>query len=138
MLGFLTVLGLNKKNMIKNEDQLQSALFLKCWNQLPHTRKLLFHVPNGGFRNKIEAAKFKTMGLVAGVPDLLLIWGGKMYGIELKFEKGRLSDNQKELHDIWKRQGIDVNVFNDIDQAFEYVKKITYICNNDKKLYWNE
>lgn len=110
--------------MIKNEDQLQSALFLRCHNLLPQTRKLLFHVPNGGYRNKIEASKFKSMGLIAGVPDLLLIWGGRLHGIELKFERGVLSPAQKELHSVWRAQGIEVVVFNDLDKAFDYVKNI--------------
>ncbi len=110
--------------MIKNEDQLQTALFLKCHNLLPQTRKLLFHVPNGGYRNKIEGAKFKSMGVIAGVPDLLLIWGGSVYGIELKFEKGTTSPAQKELHIIWESQGIQVKVFNDLDSAFNFINNI--------------
>ena len=32
----------------------------------------LFHVPNGGGRNPVEAAKLKGMGVKAGVPDLWL------------------------------------------------------------------
>jgi len=30
------------------------------------------HVPNGGFRTKVEAAKFQKMGVKPGMPDLLL------------------------------------------------------------------
>ena len=33
----------------------------------------LIHIPNGGSRNVIEAAKFKKMGVKAGVPDLQLL-----------------------------------------------------------------
>ncbi|QSX32483.1 VRR-NUC domain-containing protein [Shewanella avicenniae] len=32
----------------------------------------LIHIPNGGSRNKAEAARFKRMGVKAGVSDLLL------------------------------------------------------------------
>lgn len=41
---------------------------------LPHSvlADYLIHVPNGGSRNKAEAAKFKRMGVKAGVSDLLL------------------------------------------------------------------
>ena len=34
--------------------------------------ELLYHVPNGGSRNKAEASKLKRMGVRAGVPDLVL------------------------------------------------------------------
>ena len=34
--------------------------------------KLLFHIPNGGSRNKIEAAKLKAQGVKPGVPDICL------------------------------------------------------------------
>lgn len=34
--------------------------------------KWLMHIPNGGKRNISEAAKFKKMGVKAGVADLLL------------------------------------------------------------------
>ena len=54
------------------EDSEQTALF--CWcaltlKQYPEF-KWLFHVPNGGYRNKREAGKFKAMGVKAGVLDL--------------------------------------------------------------------
>jgi len=34
---------------------------------------LIFHIPNGGKRNAREAARFKRMGVKAGVPDLFLL-----------------------------------------------------------------
>lgn len=33
---------------------------------------LLYHVPNGGSRNKIEAARLRAQGVKSGVPDLCL------------------------------------------------------------------
>ena len=57
-----------------------------------------FHVPNGGYRRPREAAKLKTLGVRAGVADLvLLVKNGVTIFIELKVEKGRLSDSQKEF-----------------------------------------
>lgn len=55
------------------EDGHQLALF--CWIRLhpeyPHLNKLT-HIPNGGSRNKAEAAKLKAMGVQAGFTDLFL------------------------------------------------------------------
>lgn len=56
------------------EDNEQMILIR--WAQFESDRhpelSLLFHVPNGGKRSKVEAARFKAMGVQAGVPDLFL------------------------------------------------------------------
>lgn len=55
------------------------------------------HVPNGGKRSKSEAARFKAMGVKAGVPDLLIIYQGRAHWVELKAGKGRLSEAQQTV-----------------------------------------
>tara|TARA_R100001480_G_scaffold18196_1_gene27595 strand:- start:403 stop:765 length:363 start_codon:yes stop_codon:yes gene_type:complete len=55
-----------------------------------------FHVPNEGKRSVSYHAKMKKMGLKSGCPDIIIEYPqGKVLYIELKNEKGRLSDNQK-------------------------------------------
>lgn len=56
------------------------------------------HVPNGGKRSKAEGGKFKAMGVKAGCPDLLVVWRGRSFWIELKTRTGTLSTNQKNTH----------------------------------------
>lgn len=53
------------------EDDLQAA----CMNYLRHQypQALAFHCPNGGSRNRIEAAKLKGMGVLAGVCDIVML-----------------------------------------------------------------
>jgi hypothetical protein len=58
---------------------------------------VFFHVPNGGARRRVEAAILKSLGVVAGVPDLLLFRGGHAYAIELKAPDGRPSAAQLEM-----------------------------------------
>jgi hypothetical protein len=53
-----------------------------------------FHVPNGGWRSRVEGAILKTIGTVAGVPDLIWIKNGQVYGLELKAEGGRPTEAQ--------------------------------------------
>lgn len=86
---------------MSEEDVLQKNCVKWFALQYPKLKGLLFHVPNGGYRSPREGKKFKLMGVVAGVPDLLLLYHSRLFAIELKAKKGRLSDSQKLLHPIW-------------------------------------
>jgi hypothetical protein len=68
---------------------------------------LLFtHPANGGYRTPIEAAIFKSLGVRAGAPDLLLWHVGKSFGLELKAMRGRATDAQRAfLADLEKAGG---------------------------------
>lgn len=86
--------------MIHAEDAEQAALME--WAEYNSARfpelKYLHHIPNGGKRDKREAARLKKQGVKAGVPDLCLpVPRGKYHGlyIELKAEKGRPTATQK-------------------------------------------
>lgn len=74
-----------------------------CWAKLMSNAypdlELLYHVPNGGSRNKAEASKLKRMGVRAGVPDLVLPVPRAGYAglyIELKVGENRPSNSQKD------------------------------------------
>ncbi len=55
-----------------SEQLHQFALLEWLRKNRPVKASLIFAIPNGGTRNKIEAAKMKIEGVRAGVPDLLL------------------------------------------------------------------
>lgn len=63
---------------------------------------LFWHTPNGGLRNKREAAKLKAMGVRPGVSDLIFIrratWSldclPEIFCLELKAPNGKQNDNQ--------------------------------------------
>lgn len=83
------------------EAQEQAALFeWAAWNVGRHPElRLMFHVPNGGSRNRIEAANLKRQGVKAGVPDVWLpVARGAFHGlvIEMKVGKNKPTENQKE------------------------------------------
>lgn len=70
--------------------------------------KWLFHIPNGGFRSKRTAIRMKAMGVLRGVSDYLLpISRGKYHGlfVELKTDKGKLSDEQFAFLDKMNKEG---------------------------------
>lgn len=93
---------MNMKYAMKSEDTEQiNVVSWSNWNsnRYPELR-WLFHVPNGGSRNKQEAVKFKQMGVKAGVSDLCLPYPkGAYHGlfIEMKYGNNRQQDTQKEF-----------------------------------------
>jgi hypothetical protein len=88
------------------------------------------HVPNGGYRGAIEAAIFKSLGVVAGVPDLLLIYSGKICGLELKAAKGRLSPAQIRTQQLMREAGAIVASANGIDEALTWLETWGLIKHN--------
>jgi len=59
-----------------------------------------FHVPNGGKHKVWYLHKLVRMGMKSGVPDLVLEFpDGKMVYLEIKTDKGRLSEKQI----IWQK-----------------------------------
>jgi hypothetical protein len=80
------------------------------------------HVPNGGYRGAIEAAIFKSLGVVPGVPDLLLVYGGRIYALELKTDKGRLSPAQIRTQQLMREAGAIVGTANGIDEALAHLE----------------
>jgi hypothetical protein len=78
------------------EHQIQAQIVAYFNTSFPTLRKCLFHVNNKA-RNSIEGAKFKALGTVAGVSDLILIATGQTLYIELKDDKGKQQPDQMEF-----------------------------------------
>ena len=86
----------NADNWIGSEDDFQIAVA----RLLDASGLDWFHVPNGGKRNAREGAKFKRMGVKAGVPDCIIINSTKEgdvgMAIELKVGKNTRSNAQTD------------------------------------------
>lgn len=76
-----------------------------------------WHTPNGGARGKTEAARFVGLGVRAGVPDLVILMGGEIYGLELKADKGRVTPIQRSVHEQMRAAGATVAVAFGLDDA---------------------
>lgn len=83
-----------------------------------------FHVPNGGWRSPIEAGIMKKMGVKSGVPDILIARPhGRMGWIEVKAPgSGRLSDNQKAVHEQLRKLGHSVHTVDGVQRVVELVE----------------
>lgn len=103
-----------RKNRTTGFRHLESQLQRKCvaWfrMQYPEHAKLLFAVPNGGARSRVEAAIMKAEGVTAGVSDLIFLEPRGGYGalcIEMKREdkSSRQSASQKEWQKAVEKAG---------------------------------
>lgn len=79
------------------EDDLQIAVKEFLDVALP-VDAVFHHSPNGGWRKKREAARFKRMGVKPGWPDCTIIWQGRAYFIELKIGSNTPSLTQIACH----------------------------------------
>lgn len=107
-----------------SELQLQSACFQWAWNTYPRTRMLLFHIPNGGSRNRIEATQLKSAGVVSGVHDLLFYWKGQLYWFELKVGTNKQSPQQIAFGATMLAQGAILHEIRSFEQFQEIFKQI--------------
>lgn len=114
--------------MYQHEEQEQIALFR--WAKLEEAAypllKWLYHVPNGGKRDKVTAARMKAAGVKSGVPDICLpvpLWGYAGLYIELKYGKNRPSSNQREWLDFLSHAGYRVAVCYGCEEAIAEIMK---------------
>lgn len=98
------------------EDAIQKAIF-------QHIRArgapglVAWHTPNGGKRKPIEAAIFKSMGVRAGVSDIIAVHQGKIFALELKAEGGRPTETQLEFIADIGRAGAFTAIATGLNQA---------------------
>lgn len=107
-----------------DEDDMQIALF--DWVYRNENRpgctalKLAFHCPNGGKRGAREGARFKRMGVRAGVWDVIVPVPRGIYAglaIELKTPTGRLTPEQKTMGELMTTAGWETVVCRKWDTA---------------------
>ncbi len=111
-----------------SESQLQILIFDWCHvNRYRYPElELLFHIPNGGYRNIATAKRLKAEGVKSGVPDLLLpIARGGYHGLflEVKTKGGVVSNNQKLWLNTLSEQGYLTSVAYSFDEAIGVIKK---------------
>lgn len=120
----------SRKKVKHEEADIQSEFFNQVrliFPKLPE--KLLFAVPNGGSRHKIEAVNMKRQGVTAGVADVILLIPKKGYAsllLEFKTPSGRQSDEQKEFQrqaELCKSKYV---VVRSVTQAIDALREYLY------------
>jgi hypothetical protein len=78
------------------------------------------HYPSGGRRSRITGAVLKDMGAKPGVPDLLIVSRGRLFGLELKNgTRGRLSPAQVATPEELRRAGAVIGTAGTVDEALD-------------------
>jgi hypothetical protein len=93
-----------------------------------------FHVPNGGSRNAIEAAKLKKMGVKAGLPDIFILdpppkcpeFKGAVIELKRK-DAGRVSPAQLDWNIYLLHSGWLIKIANGLDAAIQQLKDWGYM-----------
>ena len=115
--------------MEQEEAREQEALFRWAayergkWPEL----ETMYHIPNGGSRNKAEAARLKAQGVRAGVPDICLPAArGCYHGLYIELKRrngGRVSEAQREWIEYLENAGYCARVCHGWDEARETIEK---------------
>lgn len=92
-------------------------------------RFLFFSVPNEGMGEArgrgglARMARLRRMGLRPGVSDLVLVYRGRAYFLEIKRRSGRQSINQKEFEADALHAGADYAIAHSLEEAQEIVSR---------------
>lgn len=86
----------------------------------------IFHIPNGGSRNKREAKNLKRQGVKPGIPDLCIpVAKGGYHGlyIEMKAEGGKPTEKQLEWIELLNANGYRAVICFGFDEARETIDR---------------
>jgi hypothetical protein len=102
------------------------AALRKCWKDIEeHLRPLIFAIPNGGSRDAREGANLKVSGVLAGMPDIqIALPDRKVIWVEMKVKGGRVSDNQRDVHNHLSALGHMVVVAYSAEEALNKLREV--------------
>jgi hypothetical protein len=82
-----------------------------------------FHPRNGSYDQRHLAGINNGLGVVSGVPDVIIVRQGRCYGLELKTETGRLSLEQARVLEEMRACGVDTGVAHGLDDALAWLER---------------
>lgn len=114
-----------RRKPVNRESRLQQACVR--WFKYQYPTHLIYAIPNGGNRGRIEAGILIGEGVLPGIPDLCIPVPKSIYHglyIEMKDGKnGSLSDKQKDIIPRLKAYGYDVAVCRSLEQFMDTVNE---------------
>ena len=91
----------------EEEEQIQLMRWAHLMRRNHPELMMLHHIPNGGSRGKVEAARFKAAGVKSGVPDLCLpIPSGQYHSLYIEM---KAKDGKPEPEQLWWAEHLKAN-----------------------------
>lgn len=82
-----------------------------------------WHTPNGGRRDRVEAIRFKMIGVEAGIPDYFFLWGA-LHWLEFKEPGGGvLSPAQLHIQPQLRAAGAIGETVDNLAAAKDFVRR---------------
>lgn len=108
------------------ESKIQQQIFEWYQNnyclKFHEPRAMIFSIPNGGTRNKLEAITMKATGLLAGASDLVVILpNGELIFVEVKTETGKQSDKQIDFEQRVKTLGYEYKLIKSLEEFKQWI-----------------
>lgn len=114
--------------ILPTERQVQRSILAMLGQCFPAC--LVHHSPNGAHLAGNNESRFKQAGALLGdgmkrgFPDLIVIWTGGIAFLEVKRPKlGKLSDEQKAIHEQLRERGWPVATVTSIDEAYAFLRE---------------
>ena len=96
------------------ESNIQKQIIM--WFRLCYPHYIIAAVPNGGYRNAIEAKHMKGEGVLAGFSDLIIIVSKNILFVEIKTLKGVQSVRQKEFQAKLSNLGFEYKICHSLNE----------------------
>jgi hypothetical protein len=107
---------------VVTENQIQKAIFAHL-RQRGAPGAFAFHPKNGGIHQRGRHRGINNgLGVVSGVPDVIVIHQGRTYGLELKKHGGKLSQAQIETLEQMEHAGAIVDTATGLDAALRWLE----------------
>ncbi len=112
----------NQDNWSEAKIQQEALVYIR--NKYPDTHGCIWHVPNGGLREKVNASILTGQGIIPGIQDIHILWLGQFYVIEMKDSTGSVSLDQRVIHAKHKLHGKDTYLFRHTDPLISFIEHI--------------
>ena len=121
-------IGLRIEHAKKSQDE--HGIQSECvrWFTLKYPKYVIMAVPNSARRSARMGAWMKQEGLLAGASDLIIIIPHNVIFIEMKKEKGRQQQSQKEFQSNVERLGFRYEICRSVTDFIKVVENWIKEC----------
>jgi hypothetical protein len=90
---------------LEDKEQISLMAWVRSIQHIYPLLSLVYHTPNGGYRDPRNAAKLRAMGVKPGVWDLFVPAPSPSLWVEMKHGKNKLTVHQKDWREALEPYG---------------------------------